>query len=563
MKPQTTEAAQALARELDVPLLAAQLLCNRGYGDPAEARAFLRPNLAELPGPNGFAGIGRAVDLLCEAIRDGKKVGVAGDYDADGVTATALMVDFLEKSGVAVVWDLPHRLNEGYGFLPPRAERLALAGADVVITVDCGISDHEGVTKAKDLGMQVVVTDHHQLPPGSMVPADAVVNPQRGDDRLARNLAGVGVSFYLAAALRAGLRSQGYYDGRDMPNLRESLDLVALGTCADVVPLVGHNRILVSEGLRVLNEGGRVGLQALSKAAGISGAVDSRDLGFGLAPRINAAGRVDHPAQAMKLLLADKADRAQELAERLNGFNEARRGIEEEMFSQAMDQIIADQRLDQRGMLVLSHQGWHKGVLGIVASRVVEATGKPAVLFAVENGKAVGSGRSVLGFHMQQALASCADLMEHYGGHAMAAGMTAATANLDSLANKLDKLARQKLAGSPGGESLNIEAEATLDDLGPRFMGFMEQLGPYGEGNPEPLLTARDVRVVRAWEVGKGHLRMNLAQGRKQLQAIWFGHINDCPPDNFRCDLVFHPRMSNFRGRHLEIVVKDMRPAGC
>ena len=560
--PETPRAADALARELGIPVLAAQLLCNRGFSDPAEARAFLYPSLAELPGPEGFDGMEQAVDLLCEAVREGRTIGVAGDYDADGVTATALMVDFLQKSQARVVWDLPHRLNEGYGFLPPRADRLKEAGAEVVITVDCGISDHEGVARSRELGMRVVVTDHHQLPPGAVVPADAVVNPQQGDDALARNLAGVGVSFYLAAALRASLRARGHYNSTvPEPNLRNSLDLVALGTCADVVPLVGHNRILVNEGLRVLNEGGRLGLRALSRAAGVRGALDSRDLGFGLAPRINAAGRVDHPDQALRLLLADREDIARDLAGLLNGFNEARRGIEEEMFGQAMDQVIGDDGLDHRGMLVLSQEGWHKGVLGIVASRVVEATGKPAILFAVENGKAVGSGRSVQGFHLQQALTKCAHLMQHYGGHAMAAGMTAATADLGQLSAELDKLAKRKLAEALGNDSLEVEALATLDDLGPRFMGFMDCLGPYGEGNPEPLLSARDVRVVRAWEVGKGHLRMNVAQGRMQIPAIWFGHINDCPPDNCRCDLVFHPRISNFRGRRLELVVQDMKTA--
>lgn len=559
--PQTPRAAEALARELDIPVLAAQLMCNRGYSDPAEARAFLCPSLAELPGPDGFDGMAQAVELLSDAVCSGRTIGVAGDYDADGVTATALMVDFLQKSRVDVVWDLPHRLNEGYGFLPPRADRLRAAGAEVVITVDCGISDHEGVTRAKELGMQVVVTDHHQLPPGPIVPADAVVNPQQGNDQLARNLAGVGVSFYLAAALRAGLRGVGYYASETEPNLRDSLDLVALGTCADVVPLVGHNRILVNEGLRVLNQHGRLGLKALSKVAGVNGDLDSRDLGFGLAPRINAAGRVDHPEQAMRLLLADRVDVAKEQAALLNGFNEARRGIEEEMFGQAMGQIAGDAAFDHRGLLVLSREGWHKGVLGIVASRIVEATGKPAILFSVENGKAVGSGRSVNGFHLQQALTKCAHLMQHYGGHAMAAGMTAATADLQELSRELDRLAKNQLSDALGSESLNVEAEAFLDDLGPRFMGFMARLGPYGEGNPEPLLAVRDALVVRGWEVGKGHLRMNIAQGRMQMQAIWFGRINDCPPDNSRCDLVFHPRMSNFRGRHLELVVQDMQTA--
>ncbi len=562
LRTPTPRAAQALSRALGLPGWVAQVLCHRGYSDPAEAKVFLEPTLAGLPAPVGLAGLPEALEVMAPAVSQGQVIGVAGDYDADGVTATALVVDFLRQCGAQVVWDLPHRLHDGYGFSPARARRLAQAGARVVITVDCGISDHEGVSEARELGLAVVVSDHHQIPPGPLVPAQAVVNPQQECCARSRHLSGVGVAFYLAAGLRAGLRQAGLFDSREMPNLRHSLDLVALGTCADVVPLLEENRILVSEGLKVINEGRRPGLAVLKQTAGLKGELDARDLGFMLAPRLNAAGRLEHPALALELLLAETPEQALPRAQELEGLNRARRELEGRILEQALEMVESDPAMQRAACLVLARAGWHRGVLGIVASRLLEACGKPVLLLAIEDGQAVGSGRSLPGFHMQQALCSLSHLLSHFGGHALAAGCTLPAAGLPRLAQGLHQAAALALPEGAAALPWELDAQVELAQLGNGSLAALERLAPFGPGNSEPLLLAQDLTVQAAWVVGQDHLKMELGQGKAKASAIAFRQAERLPKLGQRLDLVFTPRLSNFGGRHLELVVEDMRPAG-
>ncbi|MBI4797741.1 MAG: single-stranded-DNA-specific exonuclease RecJ [Desulfarculus sp.] len=561
LKDPTPRRAYNLASELNLPAWVAQVLCHRGYADPALAQGFLEPSLGQLPGPESMAGLESALKVLVPAIQTGQVIGVAGDYDADGVTATALMVDFLRQAGATVVWDLPQRLRDGYGFSPGAAQRLSQAGAQVAVTVDCGISDFEGVAAARDLGLPVVVTDHHQVPDGPLVPAEAVINPHQACCRFAPHLAGVGVAFYVAAGLRAGLRQVGHFGQRPLPNLRNSLDLVAVGTCADVVPLLDHNRILVNEGLKVLNEGRRVGLKALCQVAGIKGDLDARDLGFGLAPRLNAAGRLQSPDMALELLLCQDPAQAAHLAAGLDRLNRQRRGLEGEIFQEALDMVAGDPVQAQARCLVLAHPGWHRGVLGIVASRLVERLGRPAMLLALEDGKAVGSGRSLPGFHMQRALAGLAHLLDHFGGHALAAGATLAAGNLPHLARGLHQAASQQLPSLEQGIGLELEAEVGLKDLGPELMPVLERLAPFGPGNPEPVLACRGVEVGQASLVGDGHLRLEVRQNGRRLKGIGFNLGARKPSPGSRVDLACTPRISTYGGRHLELVLEDLRPA--
>ncbi|RJX35596.1 MAG: single-stranded-DNA-specific exonuclease RecJ [Desulfarculus sp.] len=558
--PATPRAAQALAAALGLPPLAGQLLCHRGISNPEAARAFLDPSLERLPPPEGMLGLEQALEVLIPALEQGLTIGVAGDYDADGITATALLVEFFGQCGAKVVWDLPHRLLDGYGFRPARAQRLAAAGAKVVVTADCGISDHEGVAAAHELGLRVVVTDHHLVPPGPLVPAAAVVNPKQEACGLTPHLAGVGVSFYLAAGLRAGLRRAGFFDGRPEPNLRHSLDLVALGTCADVVPLVEANRVLVSEGLKVLNERRRPGLAALAQAAGRSGSLDTMDLGFYLAPRINAAGRLEHPAQALELLLAPGPEQAAALAQDLNRLNSQRRDLETAIFEQALEVIAGDPHLRAARCLVLGHEGWHRGVLGIVAGRLLERTGRPSMLFSMEKGLAVGSGRSLEGFHLQRALAANAALLDSYGGHALAAGATLASRRLPELARALEQAAAQELPPPGQGSRLAIEAQVSLAELGPEMIPPLLRLAPHGIGNPEPMLAAAGAEVSATRIVGDNHLKMELIQDGALLPVIAFNQAEQAPPVGTRLEVAFIPRVSNFGRPHIELVLKDMRP---
>ncbi|MCA1905308.1 MAG: single-stranded-DNA-specific exonuclease RecJ [Desulfarculus sp.] len=562
LTPPTPRRARRLARELGLPPWLAQVLVHRGQAEPDSARAFLAPGLDQLPPPRDLAGLEAALKLLVPAIREGRTIGVAGDYDADGITSTALMVDFLRQCGAPAVWDLPHRLRDGYGFSPKTAQRLHQRGAKIIVTVDCGISDQAGVEAAHALGLPVVVSDHHQVPTGPLVPAEAVINPQQACCGFGPHLAGVGVAFYLAAGLRAALREAGHFSAdRPEPNLRLSLDLVALGTCADVVPLLDHNRVLVAEGLKVINQGRRVGLAALAQVAGLRGVLDERDLGFALAPRLNAAGRLDSPDLALELLLCPDHAQALKLAAALDRLNQDRRELEREIFQQALEMLAQDPAQQAAGCLVLAHPDWHRGVLGIVASRLVERLGRPTMLFAVENGHAVGSGRSLPGFHLQQALCGLEHLLDHFGGHALAAGATLATPLLPRLAEGLAQAAAAALPPGPAGPPLIIEAQAELSDLGPDTMTWLERLGPFGAHNPEPCLLLRDLEVADSRPVGQGHLKLQLTQASHRLAAIGFGLAHHQPVPGQRLDVVATPRPNNFGGRHLELALADLRPA--
>lgn len=558
-----TPAAQAqdLAQGLGLPVWLGQVLLTRGLHEPQAAKEFLHTPLSELPPPHGLRGLQKAVDLLAPAIEQGRVIGVAGDYDADGVTASALMVEFLRQAGARVVWELPHRVQDGYGFSPAVAQRLAQAGAQIVVTVDCGTSDHEGVAAAQELGMQVVVSDHHQVPPGPLVTAEAVINPQRDDCGFCCHLAGVGVAFYLAAGLRAALRDMGWFKGKQEPNLRDSLDLVAVGTCADVVPLLDHNRVLVREGLKVLNEGKRPGLKALVDTGRMRPPLNARDVSFGLAPRLNAAGRMDSAAPALELLLTHDSAQAKALAAELDKINRQRQRLEQGILAQALSLVKESPELAQASCLVLAGEGWHRGVLGIVASRMAERFNRPALLLSVENGKAVGSGRSVEGFHLQKALASLSHLLTHYGGHAQAVGCTLPTKAVDELGRGLNDLAAGALPEPGQPKPLNLEAEATIGDLGFEALDALENLAPFGQGNPEPVLACFGARVENVGVVGEKHLKLRLAQDGRLAQAIGFGMAELALKAGELVDVAFIPRASSYGGRHLELVIEDVRPA--
>ena len=558
----TPKAALALARKLMLPAWAAQVLCHRGLADLDEARSYLESNLMGLPSPRGLKGLDEALEVLVPAVRQGQVIGVAGDYDADGVTSTALMVDFLRNSGVQVVWDLPHRMEDGYGFSPAAATRLAEAGAQVVVTVDCGTSDLEGVDKALELGLKVVVTDHHQIPPGELPKAHALINPQQDGCEHSCYLAGVGVAFYVAAGLRAKLKEAGYYDHIPMPNLRHSLDLVALGTMADVVPLKDCNRILVREGVETLNQMRRPGIKALSLVARQHPPLDARDLAFGLAPRINAAGRMDSPDDALRLLLADNEKDAMHLAYRLDELNRRRREVEGQVFKDAISDLEANPALGDRALVCLSSPDWHRGVLGIVASRLVERIRRPVMLFAIENGKAYGSGRSLPGLHLQKALSECAHHLLTYGGHALAAGASAKSEVLNDLAQALDQAARDQNEGELSIPPLTLEVQTNLAELKAGGLEALTRLAPFGQDNPEPMVLVPGVRVVKSSVVGDNHLKLELNHGGARMSGIGFGLGQQIPEPDSRVDLAAYPRISNFYGRQVELVLKDLRPAG-
>jgi single-stranded-DNA-specific exonuclease len=508
-------AVDALVRELGLHPLAARALAGRGLSDPDAARRFLAPRLEDLPDPFSMKGMDAAVERLVRAVEGGEPVTCWGDYDVDGVTSTALLAGFLAAAGARVGTYVPHRLVEGYGLNVAAVERLAAAGTRVLVSLDCGITSVAEVEAARRLGVDAVVVDHHTVPV-ELPAAAAILNPhQPGCGYPTRHLAAVGVTFNLALALRRRLRERGRFGpGRPEPNLREVLDLVALGTIADVVPLVGANRILVRAGLEELRRERRPGVRALKRVAGVpAGApVTAGQVGFRLAPRINAAGRLDDAGRGVRMLLARDDGEAGPLAEALDRENRARQEIERRILEEALADAAAHVAGGARG-LVLFRDGWHPGVVGIVAARVVERFHRPAVLVGIADGVGKGSGRSIEGFHLHEALAACAGHLERFGGHRHAAGVTVDPRALPAFREAFERHAAERLREEDLVPRTRLEGFVDAEGLDERAAADLERLAPFGAGNPEPVFGVR-AHPRRARRVGAEgvHLKLQLAE---------------------------------------------------
>jgi single-stranded-DNA-specific exonuclease len=515
-------AAEALARSLGLHPLTARVLAARGLAEPDAAERFLAARLADLPDPFRMKGMEAATARLLRAVEGGERIACYGDYDVDGVTSTALLAGFLRAAGAEVVTYTPHRLVEGYGLNATAVGKLATDGVRLIVSLDCGITSVEEVQAAARLGVETVVVDHHTVPV-ELPPAAAILNPhQPGCDYPSKHLAAVGVTFALALALRRRLRERGRWsDARPEPNLRQALDLVALGTIADVVPLTGANRILVRWGLEELRRSRRPGLRALKRVAGLAeGApVAAGQVGFRLAPRINAAGRLDDAGRGVRLLLSEDEVAAAALAEELDRENRARQEIERQMLEEALADAGAAVDRGARG-LVLHREGWHPGVVGIVAARVAERFHRPSVLVGVQGGTGKGSGRSIEGFHLHEALQACAGHLERFGGHRHAAGLTVATEALPAFREAFERHAAGRLAPEDLVPRCRIEGWVEPAGIDERAAADLEKLAPFGAGHPEPLFGLR-ARPDRARTVGAGgaHLKMRIPPG---LEAIGF-----------------------------------------
>lgn len=544
--------AVAFAARLGVPPLVGALLLGRGI-DLDAAAAFLRPHPAHLHDPYGLPDMDRAVERLLRAIQDDERVLVWGDYDVDGVAATCIMVEALVQAGAHhVEYYIPHRVEEGYGLHGPTLESRARDGASLVVTVDCGVHDHQVLTAAASWGMDVIVTDHHPCP-SRLPPAAAVFSARRGDSRYRfADLAGAGIAFKVVQALAA--RASGV-------DPEAALDLAALGTIADVVPLVGENRVLAKLGLERLSHTRRPGLDALAQIAGIRGALDAASVAFGLAPRLNATGRVARADAAVRLLRSRHAGEAAGLARELDQCNQLRQQLEEVVLS---DIRRAGLEEDDRRVLVLSGCGWHPGVLGIVASRLVDAYWRPVVLVGMDNGVGRGSARSIPGFDIREALHACQSHLTRFGGHALAAGLSVAPGALAGLSEELNRLASASPPG-PFLPVLDIDAEVSLGDLSLSLLEALEGLSPCGAANPRPLLVVRDVQVERLRKLGQHgkHLTFDVRdrQGRG-VPAVAF-RVGDRGGWEGRLDLAFRPELDQWRStQRLRLLVEDWRPAG-
>jgi single-stranded-DNA-specific exonuclease len=552
---------QKIRDHLDCHPITAKVLANRNITSPAQASDFFQPSLEILPSPMGLKGMETAIQRIRAAIEGQEKILVFGDYDADGVTATAVLVNFLTCAGAKVYAHIPHRIEEGYGLQPKHINQLAAPQRiGLIITVDCGSSSHEAVRAAKRFGIDVIITDHHNIdaPPDAL----AVINPKLpGEPGDLTSLAGVGVAYYLVIGLRMVLRELGWWRTHREPNLMILSDLVALGTIADMVPLTGVNRALVKTGLKQINKSGRPGIEALRAACKIpQGSIGSEDIAFRLAPRINAAGRIANANVAYDLLSAPTLGAAQELAEILDQLNSRRQSIEQEIFNQIVRRIESRADLLDRNTLLLADEAWHQGVLGIVASKLTALYHRPVILVAVHDGMGKGSGRSVPELNLFSALMECSHLLEKFGGHRLAAGLSVRVENIRKLQTAFEEAVVKLVPDQDTAPRLEIDSEIQFSQISPRLMDELEGLEPYGTDNPPPVFLARNVHVASAAMLGGRHRRMSLCQaadGSPAMDAIQFNLSQDAPRAGCFERMAFRMQWNRYRGaKRIQLVVE-------
>jgi single-stranded-DNA-specific exonuclease len=563
------EGATELSTSLGVSSLLGELLARRGLADPAAARAFLQPNLSDLHDPSLLPDGDAAAGRIHQAIADREKILVYGDYDVDGVSATVLMLRFLRMVGADASYYVPDRLTEGYGMNADAIRRIAADGTSVIITVDNGTTSLAEVALARELGITMIVTDHHEPGP-KLVDAEYIVNPKRADSAYPNpDLCGVAVAFKVAWAVARKFSAQ----RRVSPELRtfllDALSLVALGTVSDVMPLTGENRILVHHGLRALSATQSPGLRALMEVSGLGTAtLQASHLGYRLGPRINAAGRMARASTAIELLLTDSYEKALEIATGLNAENRTRQETEQGIHALARERVLAEcpPREGQGGAIVLWDEGWHPGVIGIVASRLVDEFRRPTLLVAMDGETGRGSGRSIRGFNLFEALSSCGDLMIGFGGHAFAAGIEIGHDRLPALRKALDDRARELLRPEQLLPEIRIDAVIRLSNLTLPAVRELEMLAPHGQGNPTPRLAAMGLAVAgRTRRVGRdgSHLSMRVTDGNTSLRAIAFGageREDEVRQAGENLSLVFTAGVNDWNGRQEpELIVKDLR----
>ncbi len=554
-----------LAAALVIDPLVATVLINRQITSATAARAFLAPSLRDITPPEIITDIERAAERLAGAITADENILVFGDYDVDGVTATAVLLEFLRDAGGHVSHYIPHRRKEGYGLRAEHIERqIRHRGCRLVITVDCGISSHEAVDVAAAGGIDVIITDHHE-PAASLPDAVAVIDPKREDCNAGLDhLAGVGMAFYLLIALRRRLRDMGFWKQRPEPNLKHLCNLVALGTIADMVPLVKENRAFVQAGLATLSS--RPGIKALMDVSGVSPRrVESDDVAFRLAPRLNAAGRVAHASLALRLLTTHDARRAARMAKTLDRLNTRRRQMENMIADQIHQRIAAQPEILEQHALIMAAPDWHEGVLGIVAARLARAFTRPVILLAQNGTHARGSARSIAGIDLYGLLASCAAHLEHFGGHAMAAGLTLPNDQLTAFTQAFLRHLADRTGPQDYCRRLSLDAEIALSQITPRLLDQLETLQPFGQGVPEPLFITREVDVESHRVVG-GHHRQMVLRSRhhgngQRYQAIQFNIDPDQEPPAFFKRMALHLRWNRWNGsRRPQVMVVATDP---
>ncbi|MCK6555546.1 single-stranded-DNA-specific exonuclease RecJ [Candidatus Binatia bacterium] len=549
LRPCPDGAASLITDAARVSPLLGHLLAVRGVTTPEAATAFLGAKLStDLRSPMLFRQMPAAAERVTAALARGERIGIHGDYDVDGVSGAALLARFLRSLGNEPVVYIPQRLRDGYGLKEAGVRQLAAAGVTLMVTVDCGGVSHHEIALAKTLGIDTIVCDHHQVS-GTPLPAVAVLNPIEADAGFPfKGLCGAGVAFYLALGVRMHLRARGV---TPLPDVRRHLDLVALGTLADIVPLVEENRVLVKYGLREIMDTDRPGIVALKAVSAVE-AVSTTAVSFRLAPRLNAGGRLADAMRSFELLTTDDVARATELAAELDGENRSRQEIEREILADAIRQIDADPAQTTGRSITLASTEWHPGVIGIVASRLVERYYRPTVLIAIDptTGVGRGSGRSIDGLDLHGALRTCADLLDAFGGHYMAIGLTICGDRIGELRNRFESAVRAATTAADFSPVRQVDAEIDFARIGPALIDELAVLEPHGPGNPAPVFLARNVEVVQRRLVGENgsHLRLTLRQNGRTLPAIGFGMGGCATAQNDRLDILFSPQRNEWNG---------------
>ena len=563
MAPAQPLLAGQLANGLHVLPLLTQCLLNRGLSEPASISAFLQPRLKQLADPFLLPDMGVAIERLFLARQRNEPLVVFGDYDVDGVTSTALLIELLRGLGWNANFYLPHRVDEGYGLSQDGVENcLKKFPVSLLLAVDCGSTTVDSIAWLRARGVDVIVLDHHQV--SSPAPAaNALVNPHRAASGDFTNYCSAGLAFKLAHALVKRGREMGLAEMADF-DLRPLLDLVALGTIADIVPLTGENRILVAAGLERLNSTRRPGLIALKQVAQCPELVGTHEVGYQLAPRLNAAGRLETAEDALRLLLARDMDEALPLAKNLDARNRERQQIERAIAEQAVAAVRARFQPETDFVIVEGHESWHVGVVGIVASRVLHQFHRPTIIVGGDGLEWRGSGRSIAGFDLASALRECADLLVRHGGHAMAAGLTIAPGKVEAFRTRLNTLARAALKSEDLQAVLRLDEEVGLEEMTLPCLAALGQLKPTGQGNPGIQFLSRGLEHQRPLQrVGseKQHVKMWVTDGATAHEAVWWGAGNESLPVG-RFDLAFAPQVNEYNGRRLiQLRVLDWRQA--
>jgi single-stranded-DNA-specific exonuclease len=555
------ELCRELSSSLKISPIISQVLVNRGVETPDQAGVFLSSRLQDLHDPFLMKDMERAVARVLQALGRREKICVYGDYDVDGITATAVLYHFLGSVGAQVQFYIPSRVREGYGLKREVVERLRHTGVSLILTVDCGVSDVAAVAGARKAGVDVVVTDHHTTPE-LLAPACALINPkQPGCAFPFKGLAGVGVAFNVVMALRKALREEGFFAGHPEPNLRQYLDLVALGTIADVVPMIDANRIFVKSGLEIMTRQPRPGIRALKAVSGLTdGAVTSTMVAYRLAPRLNAPGRLSDASQSVRLLLCDDDAAATELARSIDEENTRRQQVERRILADARTKLAAQATLPDG--IVLASPAWHPGVVGLCASRLSEELLRPTVLVAVDEarGEGRGSARSIAGIDVYEAVKSCQSMLLAFGGHRGAAGLTVPVDNIAEFSAAFADSVRSVVSAGEYTPTLAIDAEIALGHLSSGVMDELETLAPFGQANPEPVFSSRDLLYYSAMVVGNGHLKLKIKEEGRFFDAIGFNMAGRYTTNDEAIRLAFVPQFNVYNGeKMIQLNLRDIK----